>query len=268
MSVTEFALDISKFDPDQPRDWRGRWVHIGGKLFKIIDAPGDGDSNFHYERASGADKKESRVAIHDEANRDGSKKLKGSSARKPATKKPAAKKINIRDWNQGSENTNAIRASGNKVLGGKTPATATEKNAAALLDAINNAPATKRALYRGMLARGESLSVAKKQFKVGSVIDLGLSSFTGSRDVAKDYTTMAENRKIVKGTKILFTMKPGSRSLDVAKLGGDSHEEEFISAGQFRITSIRTPTEEVELQNYVGPVLNIEIEQVGTYDVS
>jgi hypothetical protein len=268
MSGAEFILDISKFDPKQPRDWRGRWVdigdtlNIGGELFEF---QGKKSGKWKYKNKNTNKIKSSVNPLHTKGEKIEPGKGSGSSANpsnnKPRNKPSADLTSSITTWTSSPNVASKIRSAGNDILEGNFSDTPESKAAHAFLNKISSAKPVKKELYRGMIVDSNRVKV---DFAKGKVVDTGLSSFSSSDEVAEYFFNDAKSNQ----TKLLISLQPGSKALDLVEEGKNvpspdaremlDDEEEFLVAGKLKVLS----------SDMVEGVLIVEVEQVGVYDVS
>lgn len=115
-----------------------------------------------------------------------------------------------------------------------------ERDLRALLHAVEEAPANAPRLYRGMGMEDWNLS----NYYKGQRLNLDLTSFSASRDVASHYTSGAINvdylfnDKIGKHHNVFFMVDPGAKALHISPLTAGTTQAEWISRGEFVIHDI------------------------------
>jgi len=183
----------------------------------------------------------------DEARDDRGEWTDGGTTRYPSVVAAAAR------WGMDS---NTIR---DAIVAGKPG-----PNGKALLAALAGSPANGPTLVRGM-----ALSRADAQYfvrGVGTRLDLNLSSWTTNPDIAKDFSWGVA---VPGDVPILLNLERGSQALDVSSLiaqspqGDTMAQNEWLTGGRFRITSITPYTASADFGPTAQPGYQISLKQTG-----
>lgn len=115
-----------------------------------------------------------------------------------------------------------------------------------LLGAINGFPSDK---IPNELFRGLKIGMNKKDFEIkyakGKTIDLNISSFTTSKDVAQDFRTSYGGYDFENSTEVNIIVDQAEHALPVERISAFPEQKEWIMGGNFTITSIEKVTDVV-----------------------
>jgi hypothetical protein len=97
-----------------------------------------------------------------------------------------------------------------------------------LSNALDNAPSVDQTLYRGVAVEGSDVAALFDAMKEGDTIDMGPSSFSLDRKIAKGY--------VQKG--VLFEVEPGALGVPIGDVSLFADEKEVVSGGRFVVEDI------------------------------
>ncbi len=146
-----------------------------------------------------------------------------------------------------------------------------------LLKSANDAPPTKYSLYRGLGVTEAQRQQMLDSLKPGATVDMNLSSWTRSENVANQFASNSFNTNDIpkdetfRGTglalhRVIFAVDPGAHALDVTNLIPQGPQySEHLMAGRFEVTQVSHGT--------VGTIKDLTVDtislrQVGTLDAA
>ncbi len=136
--------------------------------------------------------------------------------------------------------------------GGESEYTIRRKYAAAIVNAVAQAPVVDYPLTRGMVLRQGDPILSLRE---GDTFDWKPSGFTRDRGISIPYAIPNADTPYSRTEGVHITLRPGAHALDIdsLNLGGMSGEQEHIVAGRFRV--IKAEFDE-------DGILDLDIEQV------
>lgn len=141
-----------------------------------------------------------------------------------------------------------------------------------LLNAIGQSNAGDRKLYRGMIAPA-SKSEVLAHYKKGGMLDLSLASFTSDSKMAAGYSEKGAGQRVRGKTRTPVVLEWGGGSkhaLSIENLSKSrvfAEEKEWIGAGRYRITDVRTKKRRYRDGRPSTDVVHLSIEQEGVWQV-
>lgn len=132
-----------------------------------------------------------------------------------------------------TEGVQKIRDAMREAAAGKPRTDEWGEYAATLQRALDTQKPDAPEVYRGVKLSPEELA----QYKRGARMSMELSSFSGDRDMADEFTRHPAGRSAAATEPVLLTVLHGSRSFPINSLSKYDDEQEYLGAGQYEVVS-------------------------------
>jgi hypothetical protein len=159
----------------------------------------------------------------------------------------------VRRWTHSRDSSDAIRERAKKYIAG-TGDTESDDSwdimACALLKMLHQCPKSGTTLYRGTAVNSADFD---KLMEVGTPWDLNLCGFGESMSGAESWASNIQAVKSGDSKRVVFVLEPNARAMSIQDWSEYSEEQEWLTAGKFRVKrAVRPPY----------GVATIELEQV------